>query len=541
MRNRFQWLVSCIVLCTVLLGVRSAHGQLAAPAIVGGSIATANEFPWQVWLHPTNYNGVYCGASLISTNWALTAAHCVQGYSATGLVVELGMHTIGGTNPYRQTKTISQIIVHPQYNASTMDYDYALLRLSSAATLNTAVAPIAIATSSDTALYANGVNAIVSGWGTTSSGGAVSSVLRKATVPVVDNVTCNANYGGGITARMMCAGYPQGGVDSCQGDSGGPLFVNTANAPKLIGVVSWGDGCALAGKPGVYSHVANAYSWITTYVTLTPQPTATSVPATATSVPVTATSVPATATSAPVTATSAPVTATSAPVTSTPLVSLTPTATRPVTNTRTPSPSRTATRTQTPSRTRTASRTATPRPDWMTRVGNGDFELGNLIWLESSSNYPAVIVNDGRIKARSGKYYAWLGGNNNEASLIQQSLTVPSDAPYLRIYYMLASAEKCGMRYDTAQITINGTTVLNGDIELCNRNTVRAWKAFTVDLRGFATQTVTFDVRVSTDESIVSSLWLDDIGFVRLPTDAINYYGKRVNTSNYAPGNVIQR
>ncbi|MFM7677831.1 MAG: hypothetical protein ACKO83_03160, partial [Roseiflexaceae bacterium] len=235
------------------------------------------------------------------------------------------------------------------------------------------------------------------------------------------------------------------------------------------------------------------------------------------------------------------VTATSVPVTSTPLVSLTPTATRPVTNTRTPSPSRTATRTQTPSRTRTASHTATPRPDWMTRVGNGDFELGNLIWFESSSNYPAVIVNDGRIKARSGKYYAWLGGNNNEASLIQQSITVPSDAPYLRIYYMLASTEKCGMRYDTAQITINGTPVLNGDIELCNRNTVRAWKAFTVDMRSFAGQTVTFDVRVSTDESIVSSLWLDDIGFVRLPTDAINYYGKRVTTSNYAPRNVIQR
>lgn len=524
MHHRFQWLVSCVVICTVLLGVRIAHGQFASPAIVGGSVAIENEFPWQVWLHPTNYNGVYCGASLISSGWALTAAHCVQGYSATNMVVDLGMHTIGGNNPYRQTKTISQIIVHPQYNSTTMDYDYALLRLSSAATLNQAVAPIALATSSDTALYANGVTAVVSGWGTTSSGGSVSSVLRKASVPVVDNVTCNANYGGGITARMMCAGYPQGGVDSCQGDSGGPLIVNTANAPKLVGVVSWGDGCALAGKPGVYSHVANAYSWITTYVSLTPQPTAT---VTATRVPVTATTVPATQTSAP--------------ATNTPLVSLTPSPTRVVTNTRTASPSRTATRTQTPSRTRTASRTATPRPDWMTRVGNGDFESGSLIWLESSSNYPSVIVNDGRIKARSGKYYAWLGGNNDEASLIQQSITVPSDAPYLRIYYMLASAEKCGMRYDTAQININGLPVLNGDIELCNRNTARAWKAFTVDMRSYVGQTVTFDVRVSTDESIVSSLWLDDIGFVRVPTDALNYYGKRVNASNYAPGNVIQR
>jgi trypsin len=252
MHKRITWLISSVIICLSLMGARITHGQFAAPAIVGGSVATANEFPWQIWLHPTNYNGVYCGASLISSDWVLTAAHCVQGYSAAGLVVDLGMHTVGGTNPYRQTKTLSQIIVHPQYNSSTMDYDYALLRMSSAATLNSAVAPIALATSSDAALYANGVNAIVSGWGTTSSGGSVSSVLRKATVPIVDNATCNSNYGGGITARMVCAGFPQGGVDSCQGDSGGPLFVNTASAPKLIGVVSWGDGCALAGKPGVY-------------------------------------------------------------------------------------------------------------------------------------------------------------------------------------------------------------------------------------------------------------------------------------------------
>lgn len=538
MFKRVQWLLSCVVVCAVLVSGQIAHGQLASPAIVGGTIATEHEFPWQIWLHPTNYSGVYCGASLISTGWALTAAHCVQGYSASGLVVELGMHTIGGTNPYRQTKTISQIIVHPNYSAATQDYDYALLRLSTAATLNLAVAPIALATTNDTALYANGVSAIVSGWGTTSSGGSVSSVLRKATVPVVDNATCNTNYGGGITARMMCAGYPQGGVDSCQGDSGGPLFVNVASTPKLIGVVSWGDGCALAGKPGVYSHVANAYSWITTYVSLTPQPTATSAPATATSVAATATGIPATATTS---ATDVAATATSEPVTSTPVVSLTPSATRITTSTRTPSNTRTATKTLTPSRTRTASPTATPKPAWMTSVGNGDFELGNLVWLENSSLYPSLILNDSRIKARSGTYYAWLGGNDNETSLLQQSFTVPSNATYLRFYYMLASGEKCGMRYDTAQINVNGAPVLKGDIELCNRNTVRAWKAFTVDLRDYAGQTITFDIRVSTDDSIVSSFWVDDVGFVRSTTEVLNYYGKRVNTTNYAPGNVITR
>lgn len=177
----------------------------------------------------------------------------------------------------------------------------------------------------------------------------------------------------------------------------------------------------------------------------------------------------------------------------------------------------------------------------MSRVGNGDFESGSLIWLESSSIYPSLIVNDARIKARSGSYYAWLGGNDNETSLLQQSITVPADAPYLRLYYMLASGEKCGMRYDVAQININGTPVPNGDIELCNRNTVRAWKAFTVDMRNYAGQTVTFDVRVSTDESIVSSLWVDDVGFVRTANEVLNYYGKRVNANQYAPNRLIVR
>lgn len=177
----------------------------------------------------------------------------------------------------------------------------------------------------------------------------------------------------------------------------------------------------------------------------------------------------------------------------------------------------------------------------MTSVGNGDFESGNLVWLESSSNYPSVIVNDSRVKPRSGKYYAWLGGNNNETTLLQQSVTVPSNAPFLRLYYMVASTEKCGMRYDVAQVTIDGVTTVNGDFELCNRTASSAWKALTIDLRSRAGQTITFDVRVRTDESIVSSFWVDDVGFVRSANEVLNYYGKSVNAAVYAPGKPVKR
>jgi len=551
MKN-IRWIWMCVIAMSMIVGSQIANGQLAAPRIVGGGIAIEHEFPWQIWLHPTNYNGVYCGASLINSSWALTAAHCVAGETASTLVVELGMHNIQGSNPLRQTKTLSQIIVHPQYNSNTQDYDMALLHFTTPATFNSAVAPITLAASTDSALYAAGVNAIVSGWGTTSSGGAVSYTLRKATVPIVSNATCITNYGGGITARMVCAGLPQGGVDSCQGDSGGPLFVNDGSTPKLVGVVSWGEGCALAGKPGVYSNVQNMRSWIASYVPLTTQPTAVPTqPISPSQTAIPTSTPPATATRTVVTTQTAQPTAPLGSTTQTAVVTATstrtpsstriPSSTRTPSNTRVPSSTRTASKTRIPSSTRTATKTATPRPDYFTRVTNGNFETGNTTWTESSTNYPSIIMNDARIKARSGKFYAWLGGHDDETSLLSQSITVQSDAPYLRLYYMTASGEKCGNRYDTAQIAIDGVTVANGNLELCARNLVKSWKPMTVDLTSKIGQTVTFSVTTTTDESIVSSLWLDDIGFVRMPTEVISYYGKAFGTMQNLTAKVTKR
>lgn len=92
--------------------------------------------------------------------------------------------------------------------------------------------------------------------GATSEGGSGSTTLRKVDVSVVSRATCRNNYStSAITDRMFCAGVSAGGKDSCQGDSGGPI-INSAKV--LLGVVSWGDGCARAGKPGVYSNLGNS-------------------------------------------------------------------------------------------------------------------------------------------------------------------------------------------------------------------------------------------------------------------------------------------
>jgi trypsin len=112
---------------------------------------------------------------------------------------------------------------------------------------------------------ASGTTLTVAGWGTTSSGGSsLPANLLKVDVPVISRATCNSNYGSGrVTTAMFCAGLSQGGKDSCQGDSGGPI-VNKSSRVQL-GVVSWGEGCAAAGAPGVYSNVglASMNSFIT--------------------------------------------------------------------------------------------------------------------------------------------------------------------------------------------------------------------------------------------------------------------------------------
>jgi trypsin len=102
---------------------------------------------------------------------------------------------------------------------------------------------------------------VVSGWGRLSSGGAIPSQLQAVEVDIISSTACNSSYAdyGGITENMICAGVPGGGKDACQGDSGGPLVVGD----ELVGIVSWGVGCALPDYPGVYSNVATLKDFIT--------------------------------------------------------------------------------------------------------------------------------------------------------------------------------------------------------------------------------------------------------------------------------------
>ncbi|KAF2130696.1 trypsin-like protease-like protein 1 [Dothidotthia symphoricarpi CBS 119687] len=223
-------------------------------SIVGGTAAAAGEFPFIVSLARSGSH--FCGGTLINANTVLTAGHCAVGQTASSLTVRAGSlsRTSGGT-----VVRVSSIVVNPSFSSSTLDSDVALYRLATpiAASSTIAYATLAAAGSDP----ASGSSATVAGWGTLSSGGStLPANLQKVTVPIVSRTTCRNNYSvSEITTNMICAGVATGGKDSCQGDSGGPLV----DASKtLIGVVSWGEGCAAAGKPGVYSRVGSLRSWI---------------------------------------------------------------------------------------------------------------------------------------------------------------------------------------------------------------------------------------------------------------------------------------
>lgn len=249
-----------------------------APDIVGGDIASTGEFPWQVAIVDASQsnplNGEFCGGSLIAPSWVLSAGHCVLENGAltqaSSINVVLGINKLsdGPTSGSKgQRKAVSNIYPYPNYNESTSDSDFSLLHLASPAVLNSTVATITVAGSSDSALFAAGKNATVTGWGSTtdSDTAPLSNDLRKVVVPIVSNTTCNssASYGGEVTVNMLCAGFAAGGKDSCYGDSGGPLIVSDGlGGWKEAGVVSWGDGCAQPNKYGVYTRIANFKDWI---------------------------------------------------------------------------------------------------------------------------------------------------------------------------------------------------------------------------------------------------------------------------------------
>ncbi|MFG2776873.1 S1 family peptidase [Streptomyces prunicolor] len=235
----------------------SAPTAVAAPQpIVGGSTTTATAYPFVMQITDASQNQ-FCGGTLVSATKVVTAAHCMVGETTSSVRVVGGRTYLNGTNG--TVSKVSKIWINPSYTDATNGNDVAVLTLSTSMPYTTAK----YVASTDTSVYATGATARILGWGTTSENGSSSNQLRTATVPIVSDTSCKSSYGSDFIATdMVCAGYTSGGVDTCQGDSGGPLLIGGV----LAGITSWGEGCAEAGYPGVYSRLTKFSSLVTTQV-----------------------------------------------------------------------------------------------------------------------------------------------------------------------------------------------------------------------------------------------------------------------------------
>ncbi|MEU5154451.1 serine protease [Glycomyces sp. NPDC021274] len=235
----------------------AANAEPAAPngdfeaQIIGGGDVAEGQYPWLVGLgspgEGTAYERQFCGGSVIAEDVVLTAAHCVEDAAAADLVVFSGAIDLESEDVVETA--VADLHVAEDYNDPiAMSNDWALLKLAEPVD----VEPIALGTEPGEFDLLE-----TAGWGNTGEG--FPTTAQWVEVPFVSDADCEAAYPDEVDAQtMLCAGdLENGGIDSCQGDSGGPIMSPAGEDQVLVGIVSWGYGCAEAGNPGVYAEVAD--------------------------------------------------------------------------------------------------------------------------------------------------------------------------------------------------------------------------------------------------------------------------------------------
>uniref|UniRef100_A0A8C1VEQ9 Transmembrane serine protease 3b n=1 Tax=Cyprinus carpio TaxID=7962 RepID=A0A8C1VEQ9_CYPCA len=238
-----------LVCCGVECGSRPA----VRSRIVGGNLSRSGLVPWQVSLHYQNQH--LCGGSVISERWILTAAHCVYGFAQPVLwAVYAGIinQPLGVT----EALSVEKIIYHANYRPGGLSYNIALIKLKLPLSFNDQVVPICLPSYGES--FEDGQKCLISGWGATEDGGEASVSLHIAQVPLLPSRDCRRL---GLTSWNICAGFSEGGAGTCQGDSGGPLACQ-GSGWTLVGAASWAESCGQKNKPGIYTSISEALTWI---------------------------------------------------------------------------------------------------------------------------------------------------------------------------------------------------------------------------------------------------------------------------------------
>jgi len=244
-------------------GVKGAD---TTPWIVNGQDATPCEWRWQASLRqgdPGAGEFAFCGGTLISDRWVMSAAHCTDGKNKNSFFVRFGDYNKNsqqddGQTQVRRIKSINQ---HAAY--SGVKNDFVLLELENPVDFTDCIGPACLPAPQD--VLNGGETCWITGWGTLSSGGGTPQKLQEAEVTVVSNQDCLGAYPNQIDANMVCAQGTKNGspTDACQGDSGGPMVcLHANNRWYLHGATSWGRGCAHRDFPGVWARITAEMTWI---------------------------------------------------------------------------------------------------------------------------------------------------------------------------------------------------------------------------------------------------------------------------------------
>lgn len=247
-------------------GVRPQLVSTRARRIVGGANSTPGAWPWQAALYKEG--DFQCGATLISSQWLVSAGHCFYHALDDHWVARLGALRRGSNllSPHEQVRVISHIFIHPGYIDTGFVNDISILRMEEPVRFTDYIRPVCLPP--PTADIRDGRLCTVVGWGQLYETGRVfPDTLQQVQLPLVSTEECRKRtlflplYR--LTNNMFCAGFDRGGRDACLGDSGGPLMCEEPDGRwTLQGVTSNGYGCARANRPGVYTKVARYVAWI---------------------------------------------------------------------------------------------------------------------------------------------------------------------------------------------------------------------------------------------------------------------------------------
>lgn len=253
---KFLFLLAALPLALVAATPLPAQAGDVTPQVVGGTETSPGSRPYQVALLMNGRQG--CGGTLISPDWVLTAAHCLDSASTATLTVQVGAHRMSprdGSN-----HRVSQIIKHENWRGASgiqSGWDIAVLRLATPAAAN--IKPAKLPTVEiERQIGGVGAYVTVSGWGLTRNGGSPSNVLREVALPVLSNSACSSELGTGLPASVICGGGPNG-TSACNGDSGGPFASSSGGNFYSLGTVSWGRSCRGAT---VFTRTTSYLAWI---------------------------------------------------------------------------------------------------------------------------------------------------------------------------------------------------------------------------------------------------------------------------------------